>query len=93
MSTIERAAERLAKAGLGAPKRMRISVAQGGESLSQLGRRVGNRWDPNETAVANGLHVAEPLEAGQLVKIARREPVEQSAPAVSDLPLPGGATE
>jgi predicted Zn-dependent protease len=54
--------------------RMRISVAQPGESLSELGRRVGNEWDPNRTAVANGLHIAEPLVAGQLVKVIRREP-------------------
>ena len=63
--------------------RLRVAVAQGGESLSELGRREGNEWDANETAVANGLRVAEPLVAGQLVKIARREPFElesQEAP-------------
>lgn len=67
--------------------RLRISIAQAGESLSELGRRVGNEWDPNETAVANGLHVAAPLSAGQLVKIARRESVRSHVGDTSDAPL------
>ncbi len=54
--------------------RLRVAIAQEGESLRTLGRRVGNEWDPNETAVVNGLHIAKSLAAGQLVKIARREP-------------------
>jgi predicted Zn-dependent protease len=65
--------------------RLRISVAQGGESLSELGYRVGNEWDPNETAVVNGLHIAEPMAAGQLVKVARRERIPTGGEGATDL--------
>jgi hypothetical protein len=68
--------------------RMRISVAQAGESLSELGRRVANEWNPNETAVANGLHIAQPLAAGQLVKIVRREPFPPEDLEDRDLQVP-----
>ena len=52
---------------------MRVVEARSGETLGQLSERSGNRWDLNETAVANSLFIGESLEAGQLVKIARRE--------------------
>ena len=54
--------------------RLRIVEAQPGETLATLSKRTQNDWDLNETAVANALFVEEPLAAGQLVKIARREP-------------------
>jgi predicted Zn-dependent protease len=68
--------------------RVRIAVAEGGESLSQLGLRERNEWDPNETAVANGLRVGEPLRAGQLVKIARREPFDLEPLASREVEAP-----
>ena len=47
--------------------------ARDGESLAQLGERTGNRWTPEYTALINDLTVDQALEAGALVKIARRE--------------------
>ena len=53
------------------PMRLRVVAARSGESLAELGRRNGNRWKLNETAVANALAEDARLEAGQLVKIAK----------------------
>ena len=53
--------------------RVRVVEARDGENLGQLGERTGNRWKPEYTALINGLPVDETLEAGTLVKIARRE--------------------
>ena len=53
--------------------RMRVAEAEDGESLAQLGERTGNRWTPEYTALINDLDVNRTLEAGTLVKIARRE--------------------
>jgi len=53
--------------------RVRVIEAHDGENLTQLGKRTGNRWTPAYTAVVNDLAVDQKLEAGTLVKIARRE--------------------
>jgi predicted Zn-dependent protease len=53
--------------------RVRVSEARDGETLAQLGERTGNRWTPEYTALINDLAVSQPMEAGTLVKIARRE--------------------
>ena len=53
--------------------RVRVIQARDGESLAQLGERTGNRWTPEYTALINDLLVDQSLEAGTLVKIARRE--------------------
>lgn len=50
--------------------RVRIVRARGGESLEALGRRTGNAWTLEETAVANGLAPSDRLSAGRAVKIA-----------------------
>jgi predicted Zn-dependent protease len=55
------------------PLRLRLATARAGETLVDLGRRSGNAWKPQETAIANGIDPAEPLAAGQLVKVAVRE--------------------
>ena len=55
-------------------QRLRIARALPGESLTALSKRTGNTWDPLYTAVANGLFVNEPLQAGQRIKVAVREP-------------------
>jgi predicted Zn-dependent protease len=52
------------------PTRLRIAQAREGETLFELGRRTGNRWDARETALANGLEGDARLRAGQLVKVA-----------------------
>jgi hypothetical protein len=52
---------------------VRVVEARDGENLAQLGERTGNRWTPEYTALINGLTVDETMEAGTLVKIARRE--------------------
>ncbi len=53
--------------------RVRVFEARDGESLAQLGERTGNRWTPEYTALINDLTVDQTMEAGTLVKIARRE--------------------
>jgi len=53
--------------------RLRVVEARNGESLAQLGERTGNRWTPEYTALINDLAVDQQMEAGTLVKIARRE--------------------
>ena len=55
------------------PLRLRLVTARAGETLFDLGRRSGNAWKPNLTAVVNGIDQAAPLAAGQLVKVAVRE--------------------
>ena len=56
-------------------KRLRIVAARRGERLEDLSARSGNTWSPAYTALANGPDVEATLSEGQLVKIARLEPV------------------
>jgi len=63
--------ERVAVTG----KRLRVVAAHRGERLENLGARSGNAWSPAYTALANGLEAETTLSEGQLVKIARVEPV------------------
>ncbi len=55
-------------------RRLRVVPGRAGETLPQLGKRTGNRWSPQETAVANGLPPDVRLERGQLVKVAIQVP-------------------
>jgi predicted Zn-dependent protease len=54
--------------------RLRVAEAQAGETLSEFGDRTGNAWSVNETAVRNRKLPGVPLEAGEQIKIAVREP-------------------
>jgi len=54
--------------------RLRVVSARSNESIAQLSKRTGNMWDPKITAVINGVNVDEPLNGGQLIKIAVEEP-------------------
>ena len=54
--------------------RLRVVEAQAGETLSEIGQRTGNQWNVNETAVRNRKLPGVPLEAGEQIKIAVREP-------------------
>jgi predicted Zn-dependent protease len=56
-------------------KRLRIVAAREGERLENLSARSGNAWTPAYTALVNGLDAEADLKVGQLVKIARLEPV------------------
>src|SRR5262249_16610135 len=56
-------------------KRLRIITARQGERLEGLAARAGNVWSPGYTALVNGLDPEVVLREGQLVKIARLEPV------------------
>ena len=56
-------------------KRLRIVAARQGERLENLAARTGNAWSPAYTALVNGLNVEVDLPEGQLVKIARVEPL------------------
>jgi predicted Zn-dependent protease len=64
-----------AERGVVTGKRLRIVAARRGERLEDLAARSGNAWSPAYTALANGLEVDASLSEGQLVKIARLEPV------------------
>jgi len=56
--------------------RLRIAVVGEGEDLEAIGRRTGNEWDLNTTAVVNGIQTDDPLEPGFLLKVAVREPYQ-----------------
>ncbi len=60
--------------------RLHVVAARPGESLAQLSRRTGNAWPVQQTAVMNGVVGDVPLPAGELVKIALREPYQPAAP-------------
>ncbi|HAB15756.1 MAG TPA: hypothetical protein DCE44_04820 [Verrucomicrobiales bacterium] len=55
--------------------RLRVVAAKQGERLEDLSARTGNAWSPAYTALVNGLKAEAELSRGQLVKIARTEPV------------------
>ena len=55
-------------------RRLRLRTAEAGESLEAFGRRVGNAWNPDQTAVINGLEAGASLGAGQILKVAIPEP-------------------
>lgn len=58
-------------------KRLRIVSAAKGERLENLSARTGNVWSPAYTALVNGLDAETDLKEGQLLKIARLEPVDR----------------
>jgi predicted Zn-dependent protease len=60
--------------------KLRTVRALDGETLEQLGRRSGNEWGPQYTAVVNGLFVDARLFAGQRIKVALREPYRPESP-------------
>jgi predicted Zn-dependent protease len=69
--------------------RLRIAAARPGESVGELTRRTGNAWDVQRTAVMNEIFATEPLESGQSIKIAIREPYRPLAtPPVGARPAP-----
>jgi len=55
-------------------RRLRLATALEGEGLAEFSRRVGNDWDAQRTAIANGLFSSARLTQGQLLKIAVVEP-------------------
>lgn len=76
--------------------RLRIVEAEAGETLAELSARTSNEWDLNALAVANALFIGDRLEAGQLIKIARREryvpmgtTVDPNGPRAPNAPLQG----
>jgi predicted Zn-dependent protease len=54
--------------------RLRVVVAEPDEELVALSRRTGNAWDPQRTAVLNGVAATTRFAGGETVKIAREEP-------------------
>lgn len=55
------------------PLRLRLATAREGETIVEVGRRSGNAWKPEQTAVANAIPLDARLAAGQLVKVAVRD--------------------
>ena len=53
---------------------LRVVSARARETLAQLSKRTGNKWDPKASAVINGVKVDQPLKGGQLIKIAVEQP-------------------
>ncbi len=53
--------------------RLRVAMAQEGESLGALSGRTGNQWNVQQTAVMNDVFANEALRRGQLVKVALSE--------------------
>jgi predicted Zn-dependent protease len=58
-------------------KRLRIVTARQSEHLEDLSARAGNAWSPAYTALVNGLAPEIILREGQLLKIARLEPIRR----------------
>jgi predicted Zn-dependent protease len=58
--------------------RLRVVTARTGEDLGRLSKRTRNVWDAKTTAVVNGIDAGQPLEKGQLVKIAVKQPYKGS---------------
>ncbi len=54
--------------------RLRVAIAREGETLGDLSRRTGNRWNVQQTAIMNDLFANQTLDEGQLVKVALAEP-------------------
>ncbi|MDP6075670.1 MAG: M48 family metalloprotease [Myxococcota bacterium] len=54
--------------------RLRLRTVRAGESLADFGRRAGNAWDPERTAVLNGIPENAQLREGQLLKVAIPQP-------------------
>ena len=54
--------------------RLRVATARAGERPTDLARRTGSVWSADEIAVVNGLAADARLTAGQLIKVAIREP-------------------
>jgi predicted Zn-dependent protease len=53
---------------------LRLATARAGETIEQLCARTGNEFPIEITTTMNGVERGAPLAAGQLIKIARREP-------------------
>jgi predicted Zn-dependent protease len=53
-----------------------IAIARDGETLEALGKRTGNAWGIEQTAVSNGLRPGDPLPPGMHVKIATEKPYQ-----------------
>ena len=51
-------------------ERLALATAQEGESLADLGKRVGNTWSATYTAAMNGVALDVRLGAGQRMKVA-----------------------
>jgi predicted Zn-dependent protease len=69
-----------AERGLFKRRVLELAVAQDGETLEALGRRTGNAWGIEQTAVANGLRPGDTLRGGMRVKIAAEKPYQPSPP-------------
>ncbi len=54
-------------------RRLRIVVAEPGESLADLGRRAEDTWVVTDRALVNGLFSNHSFEGGELIKVARSE--------------------
>lgn len=63
-----------AERGLFKRRVLAIATARAGETLEAFGRRTGNGWGIEQTAVANGLRPGDPLRAGMKLKIAKELP-------------------
>jgi predicted Zn-dependent protease len=62
-------------------ERLRLAVAEAGETLPQLLARTGSSWDVQRAAIANDVVATARLEGDSLLKIAVREPYAPASPS------------
>lgn len=54
--------------------KIRVAIAQNGETIEKLSSRTNNTWDAELTALMNGLEPNTVLKQGQVIKISVEEP-------------------
>jgi len=54
--------------------RIRLVEAQENETLQSFSERTGNVWDVETTALMNGIDQSRSIQAGTVIKIAKKEP-------------------
>ena len=62
---------------------LELAEARAGEVLENFNERVGNFWDVDQTAAANGLSLPYTLREGQLLKYAVAKVYEPAAPTAA----------
>ena len=73
-------------------RRLHVVTARPGEDLAALGRRTGNAWDVETTAVHNGVFANHRFEGAERVKIAEVAPYRPGAPTAATPPARAAAS-
>ncbi len=54
--------------------RLRVVAAKAGETVSQVTKRTRSEWPAERVAVANAMRTDDRLDAGEAIKVSKREP-------------------